>query len=149
MSKLIATVGLLLATCSAPSVACHRIAPDRAHLAGYKAVFLGQVTGIHLLGYENALAGRPDGHIGGEPFNITDGSAPVEVSAVPSEVVRGNPGKSVQIRLVGCTAPLPALKERGLFFVNPEGDSAVTVWESDSEAFNFWLKRLGLTSDGR
>jgi hypothetical protein len=148
MFKLITTAGLLLAAFSAPSVACHRIAPDRAPLDSYTAVFLGHVTGVHLLGYENALTGRPDGFIDGEPFNLADGSEPVEISAVPSKVAQGNPAKSVRIRLVGCTAPLPALKERGLFFVNPEGGSAVTVWESDSEAFNLWLKRLGLV-DGR
>jgi hypothetical protein len=149
MFKLTAIVGFLFAIFSAPSIACHRITPDRTSLDRYTAVFLGQVTGIHLVGYENAIAGRPDGFIGGKPFNVADGSETVEVSAVPSKVARGNPDKSVQIRLVGCTAPLPALKERGLFFVNLGGDSAVTVWESDSKAFTFWLERLGLTADGR
>ena len=148
MFKFTAAVGLLLAAFSAPSIACHRITPDRAPLDTYTAVFLGRVTGIHLLGYENALTGRPDGFIGGEPFNLADGSGTVEVSAVPSRVAQGNPAKSVRVRLVGCTAPLPSLKERGLFFVNSEGGSAVTVWESDSETFNRWLNRLGL-ADGR
>ena len=150
MGKILTTLASSLALLALPALACHRITPDRTLVEEYEAVFLGRVTGIHLVGYENSLAGRPDAYIEGVGgINITDGSAPVMINAVPLRVHHGKPEKTVEVRLVGCTDPLPNLKERGLFFVHPESGSAVTVWESDEEPFAFWLNHLGLGGDER
>jgi hypothetical protein len=61
--------------------------------------------------------------------------------AVATTVYRGRSESALEVRLVGCTEKLPALKERGLFFVNPDG-SAITVWESNQKEFNYWLEQL-------
>ena len=139
----------VLSVLSTPAFGCHPITPHRAPMESYDAVFLGQVTGIHLVGYENSLIGEPDAYVDGRGLTLTDGSAPVMVNAVPTKVHHGDPGRSVELRLVGCTAPLPELKERGIFFINPGTTSAVTVWESDEEAFLYWIERLGLSGDER
>jgi hypothetical protein len=93
--------------------------------------------------------GKPDGFIDGEGITITDGSSPVSVTAVSINSVRGSSNNVVTLRLVGCTTALPALREQGLFFVNSDGKSAVTVWQSNSSEFTDMLKQLGVQPDGR
>jgi hypothetical protein len=150
MGKILLVLASFLTLVASPVHACHRITPDRMPIEEYEAVFLGRVTGIHLVGYENSLAGEPDAHIEGlGGINFTDGSAPVTVNAVPLSVHHGNPESRVEVRLVGCTGSLPNLKDRGLFFVHAEAGSAVTVWESDKDMFVYWLERLGLDGGER
>jgi hypothetical protein len=150
MSKFNITITILLALSSTQSLACRRITPNQDSINSYSTVFLGRVTGIHLAGYENGLIGKPDGYIEGiGGFNITDGSASVVITAVPLKAHHGNPDKIVEIELVGCTNPLPNLKERGLFFVNPKSESAITVWESDTKSFQYWLEYLKLSGHER
>ena len=145
-APLLILIGLLA---SFDAAACHRISPDAKALNSYSAIFLGVVTGIHLDGYENRLLGKPDGFIDGEGITITDGSSPVSVTAVSINSVRGSSNNVVTLRLVGCTTALPALREQGLFFVNSDGKSAVTVWQSNSSEFTDMLKQLGVQPDGR
>ena len=150
MSKFSIAIAILLALPSAQSLACRRITPNQDSIDTYSSVFLGRVTGIHLSGYENSLISKPDGYIEGiGGFNITDGSASVVITTVPLKVHHGSPGKVAEIELVGCTSPLPSLKDRGLFFVNPESRSAVTVWESDTKSFQYWLEYLKLSGHDR
>ncbi len=104
---------------------------------------------MHLDGYESRLLGKADGSIDGQSFTITDGSSPVSVTSVARAIVRGSPKIPLTLRLVGCTTTLPALKERGLFFVSSDGESAVTVWESSPQEFARWLSKLGMEPDGR
>jgi hypothetical protein len=140
---------LLGSLASFGAAACHRISPDPESLDRYSAVFLGTVTGIRLDGYESGLLGKPDASVDGEAITLTGGSSPVSVTTVATKSVRGAPKAPLTLRLVGCTTALPALRERGLFFVNPDGTSAVTVWESSPQEFVRWLKQLGIQSDGR
>jgi hypothetical protein len=150
MYRLLAILSLLLGSLTSFSAdACHRISPDPKSLDQYSAVFLGAVTGIHLDGYESRLLGKPDSVTDGQAITLTDGSSPVSVTTVATQFVRGAPKAALTLRLVGCTNFLPALRERGLFFVNPDGTSAVTVWESSPKEFAHWLEQLGIQSDGR
>ncbi len=137
------TLGLLW---NANATACHRISPS-GPLEHYSAIFLGVVTGIRLHGLENRLLGRGDFVLDGQPLTITNGASPVSVTTVATLSVRGSPESPVTVRLVGCTFALPALNERGLFFVQPGGESAVTVWESDAPQFSRWLDQLGIPLD--
>ena len=150
MCRLSSLIFLLLGSvASFGAAACHRISPDPNSLKGYSAFFLGTVTGIHLEGYERRLLGKSDGSIGDQTFTLTDGSSPVSVTAVATKAVRGTPKLPIVVQLVGCTTSLPALKERGVFFVHSDGTSAITVWESSRQEFAHWLKKLGIKPDGR
>jgi hypothetical protein len=150
MYRLLAFLSLLLGSlASFSAAACHRISPDPKSLDQYSAVFLGAVTGIHLDGYESRLLGKPDGVIDAQAIILTDGSSPMSVTTVATQSVRGASKTALTLRLVGCTNSLPALRERGLFFVNPDGVSAVTAWESNPQEFAYWLQQLGIQSDGR
>lgn len=150
MNKIVAILLLLVGSLFSFRVsACHRISPDRDSLGQYSAVFLGRVTGIHLDGYENHLLGKGDANLGGQLLTITDGSTPVSVTTVVSRAIRGAPTSPLRLQLVGCTKPLPVLKQRGLFFVARDGQSAVTIWESDSRAFSNWVKLLRVQPDSR
>jgi hypothetical protein len=134
----------LLAAVSAPASGCRAIAPDLEDTAAYSAVFVGTVTGIHLAGFERKLLGVGDGELEGEAFTITNGGSEVRVSAVPTRVASGVVAGAVSVRLVGCTTALPALKERGLFFVSADGTSAITLWESSGQPFSKALATLGI-----
>ena len=150
MYRFLAIISLLLGSlASFSAAACHRVSPDPKSLDQYSAVFLGAVTGIHLVDYESRLIGKPDGVIDGQAITLTDGSSPVSVTTVATQSVRGASKAVLTLRLVGCTNSLPALRERGLFFVNPDGTSAVTVWESSPQQFAYWVEQLGIQSDGR
>jgi hypothetical protein len=140
---------VLGALTSFSAAACHRISPNSDALDGYSVIFLGTITGIHLDGYEAQLLGKVGKSVVGQTLTLTDGSSPVSVTAVPTESVRGIAKAPAVLRLVGCTTALPALKERGLFFVNSGGESAITVWESNPQEFAHWLNQLGVLPDGR
>jgi hypothetical protein len=121
------------------------MAPSIEKLSQYSAVFVGRVTGIHLKGYENGLLSRPDGvdpEIGA--FSITNGASPVTVYAAVTQNIRGALSGSVELRLAGCTFDPPQLRERAVFFVQPEGTIALVVKEGDGSEFLAWLTRLGV-----
>ena len=139
-ARAIAAAGLALLAIS-PALACHRDYPDLESLEKYSAIFLGNVTGIHLDDYENRLLGQPDGLVAGTEFTIVDGSGAVTVDVVILSSFRGKPPHSIAVRLVGCTAPLPQLKQSAVFFLLPDGTSAVTIWDSN-DAFAPTLSRL-------
>jgi hypothetical protein len=140
---------VLGALASFSAAACHRVSPNPKALDGYSVIFLGTITGIHLDGYEAKLLGKPDKSFAGQTLTITNGSSPVSVTAVPTELFRRTAKAPAVLQLVGCTIALPALKERGLFFVKSDGVSAITVWESSPQEFAHWLNQLGVQPDGR
>jgi hypothetical protein len=151
MGKLSALV-LTIALVSLPSVAdaCRRMQPNAGSLEQYSSVFVGQVTGLHLEGYENRLLGKPDlvdPELG--PLTITNGASPVSVSAAVTRAIQGPASGAVELHLAGCTFDLPQLKERGVFFVLPDGKFTVVAWERDAVAYKAWLTRLGVPQDGR
>lgn len=150
MGKFVALAALVACTLLPnAATACHRMAPTPEALDQYQSVFLGSITGIHLKGYENKLLGKPD-LVGPQlgAIVITDGSAPVDVHVAVTQPIRGNASGAVELSLAGCTYDLPQLKDRGIFFVLPDGEVAAVAWESDSVVFGSWLSRLGVARDG-
>ena len=67
-APLIAALALSVTTSAS---ACHTIYPDLEGLDRYSAVFVGNVTAIHLVGYERELRGVGDFTIEGEAFSVT------------------------------------------------------------------------------
>lgn len=139
----------LLIAVSLDAAACHKVSPNPDWTKEYSSVFLGTVTGIHLDGFEQRLLTEHHGRIYDQFFSFLDGSSPVSVDVVSTNVVSGKATSKMTLRLVGCTTSLPSLKERGIFFVREAGQSAVTVWESDTKPFNYWFEKLQLKQDGR
>ena len=129
--------------------ACNRVLPHAEQLDQYSSVFVGHVTGLHLEGYENELLGKPDvvdPELG--PLVITNGAMPVSVNVAVTRAISGSASGGVKLRLAGCTFDLPELKQRGVFFVLPNGEFTAVVWERDSSGFQGWLSKLGV-QDGR
>ena len=144
-----ASIAVIALFASPQVIACHRIYPQPDSPEQYSAIFVGTVTGIHLASYEKHLLGQQDfvdPHLGG--VTIVDGSGQVVVDAVVLNTIRGAPPRSLSVSLVGCTAPLPELKQSGLFFLSLDGTSAVTVWDSE-ESFLALLSTLSETIDDR
>ncbi len=145
-------LAVLIALSAAPGVAgaCRPVLPQADQLERYTSVFVGHVTGLHLEGYENKLLGTPDlldAELG--PLVITNGASPVSVNLAVTKAIRGPASGALALRLAGCTLDLPHLKDRGVFFVLPDGKFTAVVWERDASAFQGWLTRLGLAQDGR
>ena len=140
-------IAALLSSASEPARACRTIAPNLLDLSRYSAIFVGNVTAIHLVGYERSLLGEGDFEFEGESYTITDGSSEVQVTSVPVFVSSGSSNGAVSVRLVGCTTSLPSLRERGLFFVSKDGESATTVWESAGRQYHEALGALGISPD--
>ena len=151
MAKFVA-LAILLSAASLPAIAdaCRRMTPNTEALEQYTSVFVGRVTGLHLKGYENRLLGKPDlidPELG--PVTITNGASPVSVNVAVTQLVRGPASGAVELSLAGCTFELPQLRDRGIFFVQPDGAFAVVIWERDQAAFNAWLSRLGVAQNDR
>jgi hypothetical protein len=140
-------IAALLSAASEPVSACRTIAPDLLDRSSYSAIFVGDVTAIHLVGYERSLLGEGDFEFQGESYTIIDGSNEVRVTSVPVFVSAGTSQGAVSVRLVGCTTSLPALRERGLFFISKDGESAITVWESAGRQYHEALSALGISPD--
>ena len=150
MCKLPALV-VLVAAALLPGVAdaCRRMAPSADALEQYSAIFVGRVTGLHLVGYENGLIGNPDlldPTLGA--ITITNGANPVALRVAVTQPIRSASG-ALELGLAGCTFDVPDLKDRGIFFVQPDGESALVVWEQDQSSYKQWLKQLGVADDGR
>ena len=151
MSKsLVITASLLIAFFANPADACRTVRPDPKKLDRFETIFLGEVTGVRLIGHENKLLGRPDGCATGkggkddECFNLIGGSQPVTLFSVPITVVKGKASNVQELKMVGCSGTQPKLKEKVIFFVNAGGHSAITIWESNGKEYDEWLKRLSI-----
>jgi hypothetical protein len=154
MPNITATLLLAIAAAAAfPASACHVVQPVKGRTDSYEAIFIGEVTGIRLRSYENVQLGRTDGctieQDGVKPlcFNLTSDPL-VSIFALPQIVVRGDVTDVQELDQAGCNKPDLALKERGIFFVNPGGHSAAIVWEGQID-YEDWLKRLGVDANDR
>lgn len=143
----------LLASFAPSANACHPVLPAPGGTNEFEAIFLGEVTGIRLIGYENRELDRPDACMAPTEdeaqvcFNITS-DPPLSIFALPRHVVRGDIEGIQELDQAGCNKDSIAMKERAIFFVNPGGHSAAIVWEGHPE-FGSWLDRLGIKPDDR
>lgn len=143
----------LLGSASLPALACHVVQPIPGDTAKFEAIFIGEVTGIRLLGYENRELGKPDACLateeGAEPvcFNMVSDS-PVSIFALPRKVFRGEVADVLELDQAGCNNAGVSMKDRAIFFVNPGGRSAAIVWETQPD-FKDWVARLESEADDR
>ena len=151
MSKSFSITATLLITFFVnPADACRTVRPDPNKLDRFETIFLGEVTGVRLVGREHELLGRPDGCMLGsdgktdECFSFIGGSKPVTLYSVPITVVKGKAEKVQELQMVGCSGVHPNLNEKVLFFVNAGDHSAITILESNGKEYDEWLKRLGI-----
>jgi hypothetical protein len=132
---------------------CHMVQPIPGDTDKFEAIFIGEVTGIRLRGYENLELGKPDAceieEEGVEPmcFNKTN-DPPLPVFALPRTVFRGDVTDVLELDQAGCNNSDVSMKDRAIFFVNPGRRSAAIVWESQPE-FNDWVARLESEADER
>ncbi|GGA82768.1 hypothetical protein GCM10011521_21320 [Arenimonas soli] len=133
--------------------ACHVVQPIPGDTDKFEAIFIGEVTGIRLRGYENRELGKHDACEVAEEgvesmcFNIIS-DPPMPVFALPRVVFRGDVKDVLELDQAGCNKPDISMKDRAIFFVNPGGHSAAIVWESRPE-FNDWVARLEAEADER
>jgi hypothetical protein len=152
MTKTIGLVGLILAALAPLSVeACRDMMPDMADLPSYASVFVGEVSGIRLIEYENTRLDRSSkcdtdlndddleciGHIAGRPL--------IKIFVIPTKVIKGTVTGVQELEQAGCTGSDIPLKEQGIFFVYPNSTTAVIVWRFKTADYANWLERLDAT----
>lgn len=131
--------------------ACYVLEPVKQDMHTYEAIFLGEVTGVRLRGYENLQLGRPDGcletEVDTEPvcFNLTS-DPPISLFALPHRVFQGDVTDVLELDQAGCNRTEFELKQRALFFAHSEEGSAIVVWEDQPE-FREWLDFLNTGSE--
>ena len=148
-----AMMALLLCTVAARADAClRRLQPDPERMGDYSAIVLGEITGIHLNAYEDhvlaqqGLLSLPPLEDGGEYIFPISSTAFFQARVLVDQVAKGDATRNLRVlNMGGCMVGVPAPYDRGLFFVSADdGSFAIPVWEKDTEAFSFWMKRLGL-----
>jgi hypothetical protein len=126
----------------ADAVACRgNDDPVSEDLSEYSAVFLGEVTGIHLTDYEAFRARKhPDGKLNDEEImdHVLVNNLDFEIRVLVDREFIGL-SKGVEVVLLGgCSVEQPKLKERGVFFVRPRPNNSIAVLESEPD-FEHWL----------
>ncbi len=123
--------------------------PDANTVQSSVRIFVGELSGIRLIEYEDRLLDRSSGCATGpdedglECIDSISGSPRIQLFVVPTRVIKGAANDVQELRQVGCTSSDMPLRAQGLFFVDSNGN-AVIVWRSQSENYFHWLERLGV-----
>jgi hypothetical protein len=124
--------------------ACVRhYAPDMYEASQYKTALLAEVTGVHVVEYEeyrlavlHSPPAKDEAAILEGPILPTSSTPYFELRAVTLETFRGRPRRVARYELGGCGVPRPDLYEKVLLFITRQRD-VVVVPESDAE-FTRW-----------
>lgn len=135
----------LLGLASSASACRLSLEPDRHPLGSYRAIFIGEVTGIRLIDYERFVTTANDSDASDDDAAVLDhvyvtSSTPqFEARVHVLETFRGDASEIETLTLGGCAVPIPALRSEGLFFQLEPGSASVYV-PAGSEAFDTWLR---------
>ena len=144
-------IGLL--AMASTSHACRRplwLVPQIDHLDRYSAVLAVEVTGIHLSAYEfhqlvrRGIRKPPQRADGIEYMYVTSATPDFEVNVLVDRPLRGKSKALRKFVLGGCSVEIAKLRERGIFFVDPDGKHATAVWASQTEEYLKWAQALGV-----
>jgi hypothetical protein len=148
MTRTATLIGVIFsALISVSAEACRNIVPDWTNFDSYESTFIGEVSGVRLIGYENKKLHLDtcDQSLSDQNIECIDniaGSPIVKLFVIPEKVFSGTVSGVQALEQVGCTRDDILPKARGIFFVNPGGTTAVVVWRSDQKEYGRWLKRL-------
>ncbi len=128
---------LFLAVIAFPASACKKaFVPNEKSLSSYSSIFIGEVTGIHLVDYEAYLLKRPGS------LYVTSSTPGFETDLVIAEVLRGEvKSSSAKLTMGGCLVQVPALKQKGIFFV-PKGSKTSVAILDNNPKYTHWLSLL-------
>jgi hypothetical protein len=152
MMKFLAACAVIFAI--APNALACRIgrAANPAQLERYSSIYLVEVTGLHLTGYERSRL-IDSGSIVLPPApapelervkSIVNYTQPFRVNALVERVVKGPAHPTISAQLGGCFVKMPTLKTRGLIFIESGTGDALGIWEDRPEAYANALRALGL-----
>jgi hypothetical protein len=127
--RLIVSLALLLPLSTEASTI--RRFPETIEADTYSAIFIGEVTGIHLRDYETHLLGK-DERI------LMDGIGNVLISVVVERLLDGKTNQAIEVN-VGTKSRVPELKEKGLFLLPKGSKFALVIWSSDTERYDRFM----------
>ncbi|WP_223786688.1 hypothetical protein [Marinicella meishanensis] len=84
----------------------------------YESIYIGQVVGIHLHGYQDkTIRALRDGK---EFASFPDSTPEYKVTVIPQRLLKGEAFGVEELKLFGCDVSVPAILERGIFFIQPD-----------------------------
>ena len=141
MKALVAILlGLLIST---PAIACRaKQKPDEKKLDSYKLVFSGEVLGVQLSEYEDALKKcDKDKKLDACPIDVWDTTEVHEVTVFADKIFRGDAPKIATLKIGGCGMEIPRVHQYGLFFVSDDG-FVIPLYDDEGQYYWYWFYKL-------
>ena len=131
----------ILCTIGSNASACMaKLMPDE-NFNKYSQIFIGEVTGIHLIDYEKKRLENLSK--GGNQRWFSDITQPHDLTLVVTKNFIGKPDKLFKLRVDGCGVVIPNPRMLGIFFVDKEHDLVIPIYENEGEIYYNILLKLG------
>ena len=129
---------------SIASACSSRSLPDPNKLSSYKAVFTGQITGIHLRDYQKDILGyKTDSNW----VSAYDYTLPYTLTVVKEHRVHGSTPLIEEIIVTGCQVPEPKVRQFGLFFVPADGSDVIAIYDNERALYAKLVLELAIPVD--
>ena len=104
----------------------------------YSEIYIAEVVGVHLTEREKQLEkyvaeGQPD------VIEVSAAAADHTVYLVLLENLKGTTSSKTTVSISGCAIRVPALSDRGIFFITNTGD-VFPVYKSNIEQYEYWVE---------
>lgn len=142
ISALILLSSLMIGLMPGVALGCAgRSLPDLKAIDSYKAVFVGQVTGIHLRDYqEDIVRSETDKSW----ISVYDYTLPYTVTVVRQHQVRGSSALVEAIVVAGCQVPEPRVRQFGLFFIPEDGGEVIAIYDDEKALYARFATELAI-----
>ena len=129
---------------SVVSACASRSLPDPKNLSNYKAVFTGQITGIHLRDYQKDIVGYKTDRNWVSAYDYT---LPYTLTVVREHQVHGSTPLVEELVVTGCQVPEPKVRQFGLFFVSADGSDVIAIYDDERALYAKLITELAIPVD--
>lgn len=110
----------------------------------YSEIFIGEVSGVHLIGYEkDRLKSLSRGD---NQRWFTDVTQTQNLNLLVTKVFVGKPKPLLDVKVGGCGVVTPRPMMFGIFFVSKETGAIIPIYETEGELYYELLVKLGKMS---
>lgn len=137
-----------------PAFACSvKLMPDTHHLERYSTIFIGEVSSIRQMDYEEQQSSCYAN--GFNPSNcqvavVTELASPVyDIFVLARITISGSPAAITPLHLQGCGIQVPQLGGYGIFFIPKDSKQPIVpIYQSESFLYSNLLLKLGNLKPG-
>ena len=140
MKRLIIAFALALSICGNVFACMGKLMPDE-DFGKYSQIFIGEVSGIHLVGYEkDRLKSLSRGN---DRRWFTDITQTQNLTLIVTKVLVGKPDALMKVEVGGCGVVTPNPAMLGIFFVSKEDGHVIPIYETEGKHYYELLLKLG------